>query len=1488
MDKPLIPWQLPKEEKFNGVNWRSWERWMGSMGRPNGNDLYWENLVERPFQLGSSGAIPELPDDYTDEGKKVTPLISKKPHWHEWVVRDSYAASCIMVNVINPDRFGLDDRTMTADALWAKLKDEFGEGNERLRALAEEELRAFKWQEGKPLMGTDGHFAMLDGLVKRANDLGAEISDLQHRRILVDSFPATAEWAAGRTIAYKEKTLAEAKTDLYDTYLTLYKRDDTNPYTSTTPNASSLSSAPKSDVAALTAMITKLQTEVTALNASRSAKPKVCGNTHCNRKKGHTTEECFAYGGGMAGQYPAWYKGNRFIHLPPDQRPKPTATSTSAPANLSATTPAANIALSVYPPPTVLNTMVGGDGSMRKGDSLWIKDLQLRLPEIRAIDEDQKLPGDLELPRISALMATGRVMPGNRGNRTIADAGASDHFFKHEENFADYTRVKMEEGRSSNENVGLSIVGMGKVDFFTPDKHIQFSNVLHCPDVRFNLISIARLDRLGLYSLYGGGRLRIFDANDNTIMTGALQDDNLYDILGMPTYPPSTSLSIADRVPASLDSPAPLSVWHRRMGHFGVSRIKEASTKLHGLTIVEGDESDLRCEPCVEGNQKRRAFDGVYDKATEVLGVVHLDLTGKYIPSKGGNTYAMKAVDDASSYNESMYTNSREAAVLLGRFMEWMKKVERQTGKKVKVLRTDMEPSLMGNLWDAFFKETGIVHTPTAPYTSANNGIAERAIGITAGSTRAMLNDAALPGRFWTYAWKYSELCGNLLPARRQSGGIPLTLFLGKTPSVAGFRVFGCLAFAHIPEEHHLSKVDPHGRGLKGIFIGIDDNHSSTYLVWVPKYDEIIRSRDVDFFEHKNYRDYRLEEGSEGDDVTMESTEFDEGTIGEGDGPDRENSDEDPVPNIPRRSNRVRVVSAAYQRSQDYQQNDPHVRNTLPTFANIAEANPSLPEPDNFSVPRSAAEALKAPHLWGPPMDLEISQLIDREVVIPFAVTEDNRDYVMDRLVGLVWAFSLKLTGDGRLKARKARCAADGRNAEKGTHYVESFSAVPQYKSVRLLSALGTTLGFYFWMIDFVGAYLNAEPQSEVFMRIPAGFERRLHIPGAMETVLRLGRSLYGLPDSGNQWFTMLNAFYDGLGLEKSSADICVRFMKDYGEDGKARIKTAMSTWTDDVYGISKSKADADTIITSVSERFKITNIGSPELILGISVIHHENGDKSYHQQNLIKEVLAKFNYEKCRIRSTPLPTNVTRQINDAYDEPITPEEEFYLKDKNILSLMGSLNHLANGTRYDIAYAVSLLQRFVSNPRPIIWTLALHILAYIRGTIHYSIRYHANTDAQPIGYCDSSFEDDLSSSKSTMGYAFKVAGGLISWSSKAQARVALSSTEAEYLAQVHAAKEAIWIDEFIGDIVPEVTLPVTIYADNQGAMDLTRTTKHHARTKHIKRAQHWVREAVSHGEVRFEYISTQDNVADLFTKSLGGPQLRHLLRRAGMEGVMSE
>jgi hypothetical protein len=113
----------------------------------------------------------------------------------------------------------------------------------------------------------------------------------------------------------------------------------------------------------------------------------------------------------------------------------------------------------------------------------------------------------------------------------------------------------------------------------------------------------------------------------------------------------------------------------------------------------------------------------------------------------------------------------------------------------------------------------------------------------------------------------------------------------------------------------------------------------------------------VDFYEHKNYRDYRVEE-AEGDEVEMEDSEFDEerGMIDGGDGPERDTE-------APRRSDRNRVVSAAYQRSQEYQRDDPRIRNPLPPFAaNIAEVNPSLPEPDNLNVPKSVSEALRTPH----------------------------------------------------------------------------------------------------------------------------------------------------------------------------------------------------------------------------------------------------------------------------------------------------------------------------------------------------------------------------------------------------------------------------------------------------------------------------------------------------------------------------------------------
>jgi hypothetical protein len=144
----------------------------------------------------------------------------------------------------------------------------------------------------------------------------------------------------------------------------------------------------------------------------------------------------------------------------------------------------------------------------------------------------------------------------------------------------------------------------------------------------------------------------------------------------------------------------------------------------------------------------------------------------------------------------------------------------------------------------------------------------------------------------------------------------------------------------------------------------------------------------------------------------------------------------------------------------------------------------------------------------------------------------------------------------------------------------------------------------------------------------------------------------------------------------------------------------------------------------------------------------------------------------------------------------------------------------------------------------------------------------------PIGYTDSDWAGETDNRKSTAGYTLLINETAISWSSKRQNTVALSSTEAEYLGCTQAVKEALWLKHFFDDINEPQTLPILIHCDNQSAIALTENPKFHARTKHIEIRHHFIREHVEKSEVKIQYCPTEKMVADVLTKAL--PKAKHV------------
>jgi hypothetical protein len=264
-------------------------------------------------------------------------------------------------------------------------------------------------------------------------------------------------------------------------------------------------------------------------------------------------------------------------------------------------------------------------------------------------------------------------------------------------------------------------------------------------------------------------------------------------------------------------------------------------------------------------------------------------------------------------------------------------------------------------------------------------------------------------------------------------------------------------------------------------------------------------------------------------------------------------------------------------------------------------------------------------------------------------------------------------------------------------------------------------------------------------------------------------------------------------------------------------------------------------------------------------------------QQLYVENVLKKFGMEDCHPVGTPLDGKLTEQMG-----PADEQEAEEMKLVPYRQAIGCLMYLMVGTRPDLAVAVSQISRFMENPGNQHWQAVKHVLRYLRGTARWSLNYlrAEGRDVELVGYCDADWAGDEDTRKSTTGYTFMMAGASITWNCKRQPTVALSSTEAEYMAACSASKEAVWLRTLLKEIGFGQEMATVIYADNQGSLSLAKNPVYHARTKHIDVQHHYIRNLVEQGEIELNYVHTSENVADVLTKPLA--KIKHLKFAAQM------
>jgi hypothetical protein len=547
----------------------------------------------------------------------------------------------------------------------------------------------------------------------------------------------------------------------------------------------------------------------------------------------------------------------------------------------------------------------------------------------------------------------------------------------------------------------------------------------------------------------------------------------------------------------------------------------------------------------------------------------------------------------------------------------------------------------------------------------------------------------------------------------------------------------------------------------------------------------------------------------------------------------------------------------AYLADREVQHPAPMIPTWSPQSGNPADAQAFVaslpPEPRNLKEAFSGPEAAE----WRKAVQEEFDVLVNKGT---WSLTKlpDKR-----KLIATTWVFKRKIGSDGRVERYKARLCAKGFTQVQGLDYDQTFSPVAQYRSLRILLALAATFDLELHQLDVVSAFLNGPIDHELYMAQPDGFN------DGSGRVCKLNKAIYGLKQASRCWNSEVHATLLGLGFKQLHGDPCLYILRQ----GDSII--ILFLYVDDMGIASNSETLRRKIVKALQAEYDIKDQGELQWILGMRVTRDRvKRTIALDQSQYITGLLTKFNMLQCKF--VPSPALPAAQVSKA-DSPSTEEEKQAMAEKPYRSLVGSLLHAVNGTRPDICFAVNVACRYMSNPGEAHWFIAKRTLRYLAGTVSLGLKFSAEPAKVPLlcGFSDADWAGDVDDRHSTTGYVFFMAGAPISWATKRQPTVALSSMEAEYMAATAACQEAI----SLRSLLEEIGLPLkalTLFMDNQSAIFQAQNSVVTARSKHIDIKHHFVRECLEQGRVQVKWISTKDQIADILTKALHSNQFKEL------------
>ncbi|KAE8681124.1 hypothetical protein F3Y22_tig00111342pilonHSYRG00188 [Hibiscus syriacus] len=821
-------------------------------------------------------------------------------------------------------------------------------------------------------------------------------------------------------------------------------------------------------------------------------------------------------------------------------------------------------------------------------------------------------------------------------------------------------------------------------------------------------------------------------------------------------------------------------LWHLRFGHLNFGGLELLSKKEMVKGLPHINHPDQLCEGCLVGKQFRKSFPKESEtRAKKPLELIHTDMCGPIKPSSlGNNNYFLLFIDDFSRKTWVYFLKQKSEVFEV--FKKFKAAVERESGRKIKAMRSDRGGEFTSREFQEFCEANGIRRPMTVPRSPQQNGVAERKNRTILDMARSMLKSKKLPKEFWVEAVSCAVYLSNRSPTRSVWGKTPQEAWSGRKPGISHLRTFGSIAHVH------------------------------GYKLYNPDNKKFVISRDVVFNEEGEWDfnshtdDFNFFPQFEEDEQTMRE-QLDESqqelatpptsptSTTQGDSSPSSSSSGSQSERVVQRTRSLRDLYEVTERQDN-----------LTLFCLFADC-----EPVSFQEAVQEKKCRDA-------MDEEIKAIEKNDT---WELTSLPKGH---KAIGVKWVYKTKQNAKGEIERHKARLVAKGYSQKAEIDYDEVCAPVARLETIRLIISLAAQNKWKIQQMDVKSAFLNGVLEEELYIQQPPGYE----VKGHEDKVLKLKKALYGLKQAPRAWNSRIDKYFQENGFNKY--------------------------------------------------------MGLMAYYLGIEV-KQQNDGIFISQESYAKEILKKFKMENCKPISTPAE----------YGIKMTKHEEGESVDPTFFkSLVGSLRYLTC-TRPDILHAVGLVSRYMESPTTTHFKAAKRILRYLKGTIDFGLFYSVSNDYKLVGYSDNDWGGDIDNRRSTTGFVFFMGDIAFTWMSKKQPIVTLSTCEAEYVAATSCVCHAIWLRNLLKEIGLIQEEPTKVCVDNKSAIALAKNPVFHDRSKHIDIRYHYIRECVARKDVEVEYVKSQDQVADIFTKPLTSEdflRLRNLLgvtRSSLREGVGS-